>query len=251
MNFYSLVFLFFPIPGVFLLILGLGFLKGRGRAFCTGLGMAILVFLAFPVTSKLLVLPLLVHGQSLVEIIDSRPDVILVPTGGVRQVGDADYVPKEHTMARITHAKHLQDVLQIPMIVSGGDVKGIGTSESAIAVKAVQLEADKVILDQKAMNTAQNVDAFVEIMKQNGLSRPVVATDAVHTRRVAATLLAHGVSAALSPAWEDVATPITPQDFVPSRIGYRYANRVAIAYAAILKYLAQGHFQWGHLTAIK
>lgn len=251
MNYVILDFLYFPMPAIFLLIVGLGFLSGKWRSLCVGLAMASLLVLAFPATSKLLVRPLLIEDRGLAQIKEDSPDVILVPTGGIRQIGDNDYMLTRSSGARLAHAGHLQTNLQIPVILSGGDVLNTGLSESTLALRTDYLDKDAVFLDEYALNTAGNVTGFVEIIRKKGFRKPVLATQAVHARRTAATLLAKGIPVVVSPAWEDIATPLEPADFIPSRNGYDDANRVAIAYAAILKYLIQGHFQWEHLLAIK
>lgn len=241
----------YPMPGIYLILFGLLLSRGKLRKAALGLGAASLVLLSFPVTSKLLVRPLLVTGQSMEDIKAAAPDVILVPTGGIKQIDDEEYAPNIPTVTRLTQARQLQSSTQIPMIVSGGDPKRVGAAESFLAAKAGLTDPATAILDEDALNTAGNVDAFVSIMKVKGYRKPVLVTQSVHMRRTAAILKAQGFTPLAYPAWEEVATPVEAADFLPGRNGYDAANRVAIAYAAIAKYLIQGHFQWHHLTSVK
>lgn len=242
---------YFPMPGIFLTVIGLVFLRGKLRKTAIALGMAILVLLSFPIIPKMLARPLLVQNPSIDQVRQAQPDVILVATGGAMEISLEDYFPNDNTLIRIHHADRLQRELGLPVIISGGDPRKAGVAESVLAMRAGFLDSQETIVDESALNTAENAIAFATLMQQNGFSRPVLVTQAIHSRRMAAALLAQGFASAQHPAMEKVAMPVEALDFIPSLRGYRYASRVAVAYAAIVKYMLLGHFGMAELTAIQ
>ena len=87
---------------------------------------------------------------------------------------------------RLLTAVRLQKQLDVPIILSGGQVYSDSGPEAVIAsriLKDLGVPEDKIIVEGKSINTTQNARFSTEIMRERGLKKPVLVTSAFHMRR--------------------------------------------------------------------
>ena len=89
-----------------------------------------MIIFAFPVSAKVLAIPIVAKQPSKTEIKFFDPDVILVPTAGASISTLGIWSISENTLHRVNLASGFQVQLGIPVIVSGGDPVGAGVSEA-------------------------------------------------------------------------------------------------------------------------
>ena len=87
---------------------------------------------------------------------------------------------------RLLTAVRLQKQLDVPIILSGGQVYSDSGPEAVIAsriLKDLGVPEDKIIVEGKSINTTQNARFSTGIMRERGLKKPVLVTSAFHMRR--------------------------------------------------------------------
>ncbi|WP_242949570.1 YdcF family protein [Clostridium pasteurianum] len=89
---------------------------------------------------------------------------------------------------RLLTSIQLYKKLNIPIIVSGGKVyKSTGT-ESEISkniLMSMGVPENKIIVENKSINTEQNVKFTKEILNSNNYKKPILVTSAFHMQRAA------------------------------------------------------------------
>lgn len=87
---------------------------------------------------------------------------------------------------RLITAAELQKMLNVPIIVSGGQVyKNTGT-EAMIAEKiltALGVPENKIITESKSLNTTQNAEFTKKLLVKNNFKKPLLVTSAFHMKR--------------------------------------------------------------------
>ena len=87
---------------------------------------------------------------------------------------------------RLLTAVRLQRKLDVPIILSGGQVYSDSGPEAVIAsriLKDLGVPEDKIIVEGKSINTTQNAQFSTELMRQHGLTKPILVTSAFHMNR--------------------------------------------------------------------
>ncbi len=119
-------------------------------------------------------------------------DVIVVLGGGA--TSDTPDVTGTGTLCsipanRLLTAVRLQKKLDIPIIVSGGQIYEDSGREADIArriLKELGVSEDMIILENKSLNTTQNAQYTANILKARNLKKPLVVTSAFHMERAVA-----------------------------------------------------------------
>ncbi len=183
--------------------------KSRGLAGMTWLLAALMYVLSIQPVSEALLrpleyrhpLPLQVEGDSIILLGGGSMADVPMPEGWVGQVGD---VPAQ----RIIGAYALHRRTGWPVVTSGGEVYR-GDGREAVVMRdilvSLGMAPDKIILEDRSLNTTENAIFSAEIMKQRGLSRPVLVTSAFHMARSVEEFQQAGV----------VATPYPVGYYVP------------------------------------
>ena len=173
--------------------------KARNQAWLT-LAIAALLYLSSiqPVPEALLrsleykhVLPQKVEGDLIVLLGGGTMADVPMPEGWRGQVGD---VPAQ----RLIGAYALHRRTGWPILVSGGEVfRGDGTEAVVMQAILVSLgmSPDKIIMEPRSLNTAENAKLSAEIMRLRGYKRPVLVTSAFHMPRSLAEFKQAGVTA--------------------------------------------------------
>lgn len=116
-------------------------------------------------------------------------DVIILLGGGVYdKVPDfsGTGAPSSDAFARVVTAARLQKRLNVPVIVSGGQVYRHIAPE-AIIIRRFLIDlgvpAKKIIVEDKSRDTLENAKYSNEICKELGYHKPILLTSAYHLKR--------------------------------------------------------------------
>lgn len=119
----------------------------------------------------------------------SGADVIVLLGGGaISQVPDVDGVGAlcASPANRLLTAVRLQKMLNVPILVSGGQVysdSGAEAEISARVLKSLGVPEDKILTETKSVNTTQNARYSSKILRDNNFQKPLLVTSAFHMNR--------------------------------------------------------------------
>lgn len=119
----------------------------------------------------------------------SGADVIVLLGGGaISQVPDVDGVGAlcASPANRLLTAVRLQKLLNVPIIISGGQVYSDSGAEAEISariLKTLGVAEDKIITETKSVNTSQNAHYTAALMREKNFKKPLLVTSAFHMNR--------------------------------------------------------------------
>ena len=126
-------------------------------------------------------------------------DVIVVLGGGatsdnpdVNGTGTLCSIPA----SRLLTAVRLQKKLDVPILVSGGQIYEDSGREADIArriLKELGVPENMIILENKSLNTTQNAQYSINILKARNYKRPLLVTSAFHMERAVVNFAKFGV----------------------------------------------------------
>lgn len=187
-------------------------------ALCTGLG------------ARLLVQPLESLTAPLASANGTGAQAIVVLAAGrlanAPEYGGKD-IPDYIALARLRYAAKLYHATRLPILVSGGN----GTADGSIESKAVGMA--RALRDEFATpvkwvegeseNTAENAAFSAKILKQDGVQRILLVTDAMHMPRSKMVFAQNGLEVIAAPTMFFSRDPLrlTLLHFLPSAEGLR------------------------------
>ncbi|MCR5833724.1 MAG: YdcF family protein [Selenomonadaceae bacterium] len=119
----------------------------------------------------------------------SGADVIILLGGGaISEVPDVDGVGAlcASPANRLLTAVRLQKLLNVPILITGGQVysdSGAEAEISARVLKSLGVPEDKIITETKSVNTSQNARYSAIILREKNLTKPILVTSAFHMNR--------------------------------------------------------------------
>ena len=119
----------------------------------------------------------------------SGADVIVLLGGGaISQVPDVDGVGAlcASPANRLLTAVRLQKILNVPILVSGGQTYSDSGAEAEISariLKSLGVPDDKILTETRSVNTTQNARYSAEILRDKNFSKPLLVTSAFHMKR--------------------------------------------------------------------
>lgn len=213
--FIKFVYSFILPPGLFVLLLtaaALWIWRKNRRPAVTLLIIAMLLYLSMTPLMSSLLMGSLERKYSPPSRING--DVIVVLGGGATSgTPDIDgegnlYGPAAN---RLLTAARLYRETGLPLLFTGGQVFADSGNEANIAKRqliGLGIPAEDILTENQSLNTEQNAEFTAALMKEHGLSRPVLVTSAFHIARG----MEEFRSAGLSPQ-------AYPSDYRVSRIG--------------------------------
>ena len=113
---------------------------------------------------------------------------ILSDYGAISQVPDVDGVGAlcASPANRLLTAVRLQKLLNVPILVSGGQVYSDSGAEAEISariLKSLGVPDDKILTETKSVNTTQNARYCAKILRDNDFKKPLLVTSAFHMNR--------------------------------------------------------------------
>ena len=124
---------------------------------------------------------------SLTEV--EKGDIIIMLGGGAIQ--DSQDVDGEGTLCaspanRLLTAVRLHKMLDLPILLSGGQVYADSGAEALIALRILQtldVPPEKILVEGKSINTTQNAIFSAQILRDKNFHKPILVTSAFHMRR--------------------------------------------------------------------
>lgn len=116
-------------------------------------------------------------------------DVIIMLGGGA--IRDSQDVDGEGTLCaspanRLLTAVRLQKLLDLPILLSGGQVYSDSGAEAIIALRILQtleVPPQKILVETKSVNTTQNAIFSAQLLREKNFHKPILVTSAFHMRR--------------------------------------------------------------------
>lgn len=182
---------FFLPPGIFFLVFFLiaYFAWKKGERFAAK--MIVLITMVFYLLSTYLVADMLMGSLESAYEPPAKPegDVVIMLGGGA--FSDAPDVDGEGALtaspsARLLTAVRLAQKLDLPILVSGGQVFQESGKEAMIAKRtlvSLGVSEDRILVEGESQNTVQNAAYSAKILKEHDLKRPILVTSAFHMKR--------------------------------------------------------------------
>lgn len=104
---------------------------------------------------------------------------------------------------RLLTAVRLQRRLDVPILLSGGQVYEDTGAEARIARRillSLGVPDDKILVETKSINTTQNARYSAEILREHGYTRPILVTSAFHMKRSVLNFRKQGIAVVPYPA---------------------------------------------------
>lgn len=104
---------------------------------------------------------------------------------------------------RLLTAVRLQKKLNVPILVSGGQVYEDSGKEAVIAKRILMdlgVPEGKILVEDKSLNTKQNAEFSAKILHEHELYEPILVTSAFHMKRAALNFEQEGINVLPYPA---------------------------------------------------
>ncbi len=224
----------FLLPPLSLVLLGgVGWWLSRrfrlaGKAIIM-ISIVLLLGLSTGAGSRLLVAPL--ENRSLPvpnpKMVDAQAIVIL---GGGRSFaapedGNRDQ-PGAQTLVRLRHGARLQRLTGLPVMVRGGAPDRGGESEAAVMARALREDFKIPVrwIEDTSENTAQNAAHAATILREVGIDRVLLVTDAIHMPRAIQIFSGTGLAIVRAPTDFVSRKTLSVDDFIPNPRFLRYSH---------------------------
>lgn len=219
-------------PGLFFLPILVGLLL-RLRFQRTGntiaaLALSLLYIACTSAGSRLLVEPLEARTQALTDSSNTGAQAIVVLSAG-SVVEAPEYggqnIPDYLALGRLRYAAHLHHKTGLPVLTSGGNSNQEKDDPSKADEMAVALREDFGVpvqwTESRSRTTQQNAMYSVEILRQHGVRRILLVTDAMHMPRAAEVFSYYGIEVVQAPTLFFGRSQIGPLHFLPGPEGLR------------------------------
>jgi uncharacterized SAM-binding protein YcdF (DUF218 family) len=221
--------LLFPLNMVLLGALGLLLRRRRPKAiWLSWTALAMLLVFGTRAGALLLVAPLEMQTTPLTSIPSTAQGIVVL--SGARLSNAPEYGHQDKpgfiTLARLQYAAHLHRASGLPILVTGG--KPDGSVESEAAVMARSLRNDFGVAtrwqEQDSDTTADNARLTAPILRNAGVQRVLLVTDAMHMSRALRSFRAQGIEVVAAPTVFFSAERLTFNDWLPGGEGLRRSN---------------------------
>jgi uncharacterized SAM-binding protein YcdF (DUF218 family) len=205
----------------------------------------VLFALCTEIGANLLVRPLENLTTPLASSSDTRAQAIVVLAAGrlehAAEYGGKD-IPDYIALGRLRYAAKLQHETGLPILVSGGNVAADGARESKADAMANALRDDFVTpvrwLEGESENTAENARFSARILRQDGVHRILLVTDAMHMPRAKMVFAQNGFDVVAAPTLFFGFEHPVPLDFLPSAEGLRRSYYAIYEWIGLVWYWA-------------
>lgn len=146
----------------------------------------------------------------------------IVVLGGGRISHASEYgaqdIPGAATLQRIRYAAKLQRQTGLPLLVSGGQPDGAAESEAAIMARVLMDDFSVPVKwqEQASNNTAENARLSSRMLRDAGIRKVFLVTDAIHMPRAKFIFEKFGLEVVAAPTIFISATRATAMDFLPN-----------------------------------
>ncbi len=195
-----------PLNLILVGALGLWLARRRPRLgfSITALALLLLTALSTGIVARELARPLEEEHPPLASVQGLDAQAIVVLSGGrlsnAPEYGGAD-VPKLITLGRIRYGAYLQRASGLPLLVSGGSPDGSAEGEAVLMARVLRDEFGVPVqwIEDASDNTAQNAQFSSRILRQAGVQKIVLVTDALHMPRARRAFEQQGMTVLAAP----------------------------------------------------
>lgn len=234
------------LPPLNLVLLALcGFMMGRWLprfgAFLCLMSLLMLVMFSTVAGARLLVMPLEAGIEALSPAAINQAQAIVV-LGGGRHKQAAEYShldsPSLATLGRLRYAAHLQRQTDLPLLVTGGAPDGGGESEAAVMARVLEKEFNVPVRfkEEASRNTAESGALSASVLREAGIERILLVTDAIHMPRAQQVFRKQGLQVLAAPTYYHSHGKLEPQDFIPGARGFRLTHYALHEWIGMLWY---------------
>lgn len=194
--------------------------RGTGRMLIA-LSLVLLALLSTPISGAWLVNTLEAESPPLLAPRDANAHAIVVLGGGripnALEFGGKDQ-PSAIALARLRYGAWLHQQTGLPILVTGGSPDGREEPEAALMSRALR-DSFKVPVrweEGRSDNTAENASNSAAVLKQAGVKRILLVTDAMHMPRARRIFSAAGLDVVPAPtSFSSIPPLLTPLLFLP------------------------------------
>lgn len=242
---FAKIFVLPPLSLFLIYLIGMLISKWRPR---TGLTLRIssiflLFFISTGIGSWLLVRPLESLEQALTSDKNTHAEAIVILTAG-RIESSPEYhhqdIPDYIALARIRYGAHLYRATGLPILVTGGLGQSSGNTETLAVGMKRALEQDFLIpvkwVENNARNTEENAYYSARILKQSGVKRVLLVTDAMHMRRARMAFERSGLQVVSAPTMFLADTECVPWNLFTSAENMRRSHYALYEWLGLLWY---------------
>ena len=184
------------------------------------LSLALLALLSTTAGARLLIRPLEAMTPALASPGDARAQAIVVLGGGRRRAAaeyDDQDVPRATVLARLRYAVRLHRQTGLPMLVTGGSPEVDTDSEAALMARVLREDFNTPPrwIEGESDNTAQNARHSAAMLRQAGVSRILLVTDALHMPRSKRAFTQAGLTVTPAPTSFLGSGALIAADFIP------------------------------------
>lgn len=213
-------------PACLLALYGAGWLLRRRRprvaAACRHGAVLLLYVLSTGVGAWLLAHPL----ESLEPVLAARPAapaqaIVVLTAGRIRH--NPEYggraMPDFVALERITYGAHVARASGLPLLVSGGLLANDDSEALALGMKRVfedEFHLPVRWAETASRNTAQNATLSAHLLRQDGIARITLVTDAMHMRRARLAFERAGLAVTPAPTFFVESGPFDPLRLMPT-----------------------------------
>jgi uncharacterized SAM-binding protein YcdF (DUF218 family) len=158
---------------------------------------------------------------SLKALANFHAQAIVILGGGAEQDApeyDGATVPSESTQVRIAYAAYLARATGLPLLVTGGYGNPIERSEAgSMRLALASYGLTPKWLESRSSNTAENASMSWDLVHPEGITRVLLVTDAMHSRRAKRAFEKVGFQALAAPTgfrrlgpWDRGAMQVVP-----------------------------------------
>lgn len=220
-----------PVSLILLCVAGLLLRRRRPRFGMTVLSATLIATLLIStrVGASLFITPLEKMNPPLEAAQKEHAQAIVVLGGG--RIADApEYggqdIPSSTELQRLHYAARLQRQTGLPILVTGGRPDGSPESEAAIMARTLRNDFSVPVrwLEEESDNTAQNAQFSARLLRESGVQRILLVTDAIHMERSRRIFAMSDLDVVPAPTIFFHAGRFSLDDFLPKTIWLQRAS---------------------------
>jgi uncharacterized SAM-binding protein YcdF (DUF218 family) len=208
---------------------------------------ALLILLALSTNAgaRLIITPLEALARPVPAAKEANAQAIVI-LGGGRMKDAPEYaghdIPNSYTLARLAYGAKLYRETPLPILVTGGTPDGAGESEAAVMARTLRDDFRTPVrwLEQDSNNTAENAQRSIPLLKQAGVQRLLLVTDALHMPRAQAIFKRYGIVVIPAPTRFLSASSLSAADFIPK------ASALASSHYAMHEWIGLFWYRFRH-----
>jgi len=231
------------VPAGPLILIALGLWLGRRRRTVglslVALGFLVLVAFSLPIVANAIARPGERDYPPLAADIALPKDAAIVVLGGGIQQGATDYggeTINAVTLARLRSAARLAARTHLPILVSGGRLPSMQTSEGEQMAAALAQDFRTPVrwIEKASLDTSDNARLSVPILKAAGIGTAVLVTDVSHMHRARVLFESAGLPVIAAPTDYYANGPVTVLSFIPNANALRRSAWTMHEWAGLL-----------------